>query len=457
MYRGTTLIVTAVVGATVFTGLLRSTVEGWVMHGSEVNQSLTNILLDVADLDAGKRVYVLTLDNEFLESFYRGRTELPRDIRKFVNLTRDSRAEQIRGEELESYASNLIAVSNEIVSERQHVGLEGAIKMVSLKEAKRLSDACRRTTLEALSDETNLMAGRLKTENSCELALACLIALLSLLALALGGLALEQMRRALDNEHMSAEHKFSQQRQDFMAALAHDLKIPAVAARNIYKLLLDGVVGELTPKQQQIVKALDESNEAQLDMICRLVQVYRYQSIKDSLALSEVNLSELSKDCLRKYEGRDDIASLSVVSESDDIGTSCDRLAIEMVLNNLLDNALKLTPKNGKVTVHLEKRGKSAILEVIDTGPGFSAQSQESMFEKFWQGPAEGQYSATIGLGLYLCKQIVDAHGGKIDCSSEPGKGATFKVTLPFKSVKARASHLRLVAPNSDADVSSTG
>ncbi|MFX5344438.1 ATP-binding protein, partial [Acinetobacter baumannii] len=88
------------------------------------------------------------------------------------------------------------------------------------------------------------------------------------------------------------------------------------------------------------------------------------------------------------------------------------------------DNAIKHTPKAGAVNVTVSNKGNFATLEVQDTGSGFNEQYRDSMFDKFWQGPGSRKYAASVGLGLYLCKQVTDAHNGQITCLSAPNSGA---------------------------------
>jgi signal transduction histidine kinase len=99
------------------------------------------------------------------------------------------------------------------------------------------------------------------------------------------------------------------------------------------------------------------------------------------------------------------------------------------VLSNLLGNAVKYTPRGGRVIVRAARAGDQLAFEVEDTGPGLSAEAQAHVFERFWQAPETAAQGA--GLGLYIARGIVEAHGGRIEVESEPGHGALFRFTLP--------------------------
>ena len=100
------------------------------------------------------------------------------------------------------------------------------------------------------------------------------------------------------------------------------------------------------------------------------------------------------------------------------------------VLTNLIENAIKFTPKGGKVTVEAEHGGDQVIVRVRDTGVGIAKKDLPKLFTKFFQ---VDHTKLGAGLGLSICKRLVEAHGGKIRCESELGKGSTFSFTLPVK------------------------
>jgi signal transduction histidine kinase len=107
----------------------------------------------------------------------------------------------------------------------------------------------------------------------------------------------------------------------------------------------------------------------------------------------------------------------------------CDSGRILQVLSNLIGNALKFTPAGGEVTLSAEPRGRSVVFSVSDTGRGIPEDEREKVFARFWQQRPEGGHG--VGLGLYISKSVVEAHGGRMGFESRPGGGTRFFFTLP--------------------------
>ncbi len=100
------------------------------------------------------------------------------------------------------------------------------------------------------------------------------------------------------------------------------------------------------------------------------------------------------------------------------------------VLGNLLRNAIKFTPRDGRIVIGAEPRDRSVVFSVTDTGPGISAENQARVFDRYWQS-SDGARARGTGLGLSIAKGIVEAHGGRIWVRSVPGEGSTFAFTIP--------------------------
>jgi signal transduction histidine kinase len=118
---------------------------------------------------------------------------------------------------------------------------------------------------------------------------------------------------------------------------------------------------------------------------------------------------------------------------------SCDALRIEQVLTNLVSNAIKYSPRGGRVEVTLEQPGTEAILNVVDQGVGIPSDDQAHIFEPFRRSGASRELVPGAGLGLFVARRIVEAHGGRIEVESRPGAGSTFRVHLPLTAVSKAA------------------
>jgi two-component system, sensor histidine kinase and response regulator len=240
-------------------------------------------------------------------------------------------------------------------------------------------------------------------------------------------------------QNIAKEVVLMRQRDDFMALLTHDLKTPLLGANRILELLTRELVGNLNDEQRRILKQLQNSNAELVSMVQNLIQVYKFERElahakfieTDVTVLLETTVSSIIESA--KSKG---IELVCTVPE-EHIVAAIDAESISRLIQNLIDNAIKFTPEKGIVTVHLENtKVDEWLLSVSDTGVGLSEEECSSLFTRFWQGIMGKKYSASVGLGLYLCKQIVDAHDGTIECKSKKNEGSLFTVKLPRQQVR---------------------
>lgn len=232
----------------------------------------------------------------------------------------------------------------------------------------------------------------------------------------------------------------SKRKEDFIAALVHDLKTPLLGAERTLEAMLSGAIGQVDPQQGEILSILRNSNRSLVTMVQSLIDVYRCENDLLNLSLHTVSVTDIVQQCISElsalFEERGVILTDNITASVGPGQVLGDRTSLRRVINNLLDNALKFTDRGGKVHVVVVEHRSSVLINVTDTGIGIPEQDLNKVFLKCWQGSASKFYGGTAGLGLYLCKQIVEAHEGKISVASQPGKGATFTVDLPLLSSK---------------------
>jgi signal transduction histidine kinase len=110
-----------------------------------------------------------------------------------------------------------------------------------------------------------------------------------------------------------------------------------------------------------------------------------------------------------------------------------DRLALERVMSNLLQNALKFTPVGGRITLEVVRRGGEAVVNIADSGPGIEPDQRDALFEKFTRGEWASRQPG-VGLGLFIVKELVTAHGGRVQVDSVVGQGSCFSIVLPIEN-----------------------
>lgn len=224
-----------------------------------------------------------------------------------------------------------------------------------------------------------------------------------------------------------------QEREDFMAALTHDLKNPLVGADRVLDILIGGKLGELDDNQKEVLLQLKQSNEDLIDLIRNLIDIYRLERDIRSLQLSDCNLTKLCTDTVSEIEllARSRNIELQFDHPRTPVYGQADYMSIKRLMQNLLNNALKFTPTDGFIKIKLEVDYEQVIISVQDSGPGIPEEEIDRLFERFWQGLPGKKYAPGSGLGLHLCREITEAHHGSIACQSKVGQGAIFTVYLP--------------------------
>ncbi|MBZ0187265.1 MAG: HAMP domain-containing histidine kinase, partial [Candidatus Obscuribacterales bacterium] len=222
-------------------------------------------------------------------------------------------------------------------------------------------------------------------------------------------------------------------REDFVATLTHDLKTPIMAANRALRLLMEGDFGEVEDCQKDLIETILQSNDAMYQMVLTLLDVYKYDSGTKKLKQNHTDVVEAVKKMLNELtplaESRK--IELNMISKGQNEPVFCDWDEIRRVIQNLVDNSLKFTPPDGRIEIIIERTDTDTTISVVDNGKGISPDDIPKLFQRFWQASSGGRYYASTGLGLYLCRKIIESHGGTLICQSTLGHGSTFSFTLP--------------------------
>lgn len=227
-----------------------------------------------------------------------------------------------------------------------------------------------------------------------------------------------------------------QQREDFVATLTHDLKTPILAANRAVKLLMEGDFGNISEAQVTILQTIHESNEALYKLVTTLLDVYRFDSGAKNLHFTFHDLPGLLNKILDELKPLANQKNIELVRNipADAGQILCDVEEFRRLIQNVVDNALKYTGSGGRIELTLSSETDKWTFNIKDTGRGISADDMPKLFQRFWQAASSsGRYYASTGLGLYLCRKIVELHGGQIWCESEIGVGSTFSFTISKK------------------------
>lgn len=229
-------------------------------------------------------------------------------------------------------------------------------------------------------------------------------------------------------------------RQDFLANSAHELRTPLAALRSTaeWALISDRTVEEYRELIELIVAECGSLEQ----LVNQLLLLSETESAHFDTRGETVNFSRITTDACDMFGAVAE--SRGVVFQTEiavDVLVDGSRLHLRQLLNNLIDNAIKFIPNEGRVTVELSSTEAGQRLKVIDTGVGIAESELKRLFERFYRGDRARRRNTPTrgtGLGLSICRAIAEAHGGAVDVQSQPGVGTVVTVTLPHPGHAAR-------------------
>lgn len=219
----------------------------------------------------------------------------------------------------------------------------------------------------------------------------------------------------------------------FLGIAAHDIRSPLAGISGLLETIIEGGIGEINPQQREMLTLAFNSSKQVFNIVGDLLDISVIESGNLSLNYEPASLTQIVEERVRFHQysiKKKNIAIQTHLKETPPI--LIDKGRIEQVLDNLLSNAAKFSPENSEIHVSVTLTEKTIEFGVQDKGPGLSQHDQEKLFgifRKLSAKPTSGEKSS--GLGLAICKKIIDAHKGTIQVTSSPGDGATFTVSLP--------------------------
>jgi signal transduction histidine kinase len=211
--------------------------------------------------------------------------------------------------------------------------------------------------------------------------------------------------------------------------VAHDLKTPLTRLRGGAEMALASAP-DIDRYREALADCVEEADRV-LVMLNTLMDISEAESGAMPLKRESIRLSEVVERAVELYRDVADAKGVTLTADTHlDAVVSADRVRLEQVAANLIDNAVKYTPRGGQVTVEVATEASSAVMRVRDTGSGIPAEEQPRIWERLFRGDSS-RTERGLGLGLSLVKAVVEAHGGTVSLESEGGRGSTFVVMLP--------------------------
>jgi signal transduction histidine kinase len=220
-------------------------------------------------------------------------------------------------------------------------------------------------------------------------------------------------------------------RDEVLGIVSHDLRNPLSAISMCARVLEESPPAN-DANRRELLATIRESTEWMNHLIEDLLDVSNIERGRLSLEVRPEEPSQIALQALHMFEVEAEANGIALEAR---LPTNmplvvADRARVVQVLSNLLRNAIKFTPRDGRIEICAEARDRSVVFSVTDTGPGISAEKQARVFDRYWQSSA-GARQRGAGLGLSIAKGIVEAHGGRIWVRSVPGEGSEFAFTIP--------------------------
>ena len=224
--------------------------------------------------------------------------------------------------------------------------------------------------------------------------------------------------------------------QDNVQSMVHDLRTPMTVIKGNLQLLLSGVMGHMSDEQMMLIQRSVGPLEDLILLTENLLQSATLEKSELSLKLEETDLDTLLSETIDFYAVPFKQREMRIYRDGNTFGTklNMDTFWMKRVLNNLIWNAYKFTPDHGKVVISVRHHGEGLDVVIEDNGRGIPKEKLTSLFDKFTQVSSRDRKLGT-GLGLWICKRVLELHGGSIRVESVEGQGARFILNIPASCI----------------------
>ena len=248
-------------------------------------------------------------------------------------------------------------------------------------------------------------------------------------------------------ERKQAEEKLKETMElkaQFISTVSHELRTPLAALKEGLGIVLDGIVGEINEKQKKFLTIAKRNVDRLGALINDVLDFQKLETGRTNLDIQDNNIAQIVSEVhetMTLFANKNKVDLVSELPENLP-NAKFDRSKITQVLINLISNAVKFTPENGRASINVQHQNEELVIRVHDTGLGIPKEELPKIFERFYRVKRPEKQIQGTGLGLAIVHKIVIMHGGRIEVESEVNQGTTFKVYLPLnpKAVTAASS-----------------
>jgi signal transduction histidine kinase len=444
--------------------------DALVDHAFSVIEKLEHVLSTVIDAETGQRGFIITGEQRYLQPYDLTLQNIDNQLHELNIMTTantDSpKVKNMINSSLIPLIQNKLVDLNETINLREHQGFNAALQVVLSDKGKRITDDIRTDITNMENEENNLLANRAKQLEAVGnntiytitigILIASLVTALSIIVInnRTNRKHLEE-KKLLENEvqvrtkqlHESNEQLkvHDKMQKEFINVAAHELRTPVQPILGLSDVLLSKK-GNIE-QYKDLLDAIKRNAKRLHHLTEDILDITKIESQSLQLRKQRINLNEVILGVIAEYASQIKKAknvNLSFISKDDDIFVEAERIRLSQVFDNILSNAIKFT-QEGNITIAIQRNGEEyggglggdhnnnnnydqIIVSIKDTGTGIDPEIVPRLFTKFATKSITG-----TGLGLFISKSIVEAHGGKMwGENNTDGKGATFYISLPL-------------------------
>ena len=246
---------------------------------------------------------------------------------------------------------------------------------------------------------------------------------------------------------LEAERRLNRLQEDFIATVSHELLTPLGFIKGYATTLLRDDIDWDDGTRQEFLTIIDDEADRLRELIENLMDSSRLQAGTLRMSFQPLRLDTFLKDMVLRAGSRYEDIPIYLDLKINSLQIQADPTRLAQVFDNLLSNAIKYAPK-AQVMIMLSKEDNEAHVTVSDNGPGIAQEHLNNLFNRFYRVPTNNITVRGTGLGLYICRRIIQAHGGEITVESSLGKGTTFHIRLPIKRKEALETSILLRESN---------
>lgn len=421
--------------------------ENWVRHTHQVIEQSDAIEKTMLDVETGSRGYAITGNPVSLVPFNSGIQHIQSQLDSIRKLTADNPNQQSNIAKLTNLIKQKITFSNKTVALRNDAGRDAALQNVATLQGTDMMNRIRQVIDDIKNEENTLLiqradASQVSAQNTnntiiAGTAIAIMVTIVSTIAIYKKMQQRDEIEKTNIDLHLETEKlkERDNAKAELAAMVSHELKTPLVTISGYAEMLKDeGVLGTLNSEQIHAVNTISSQTVKLERLISDIMDAQKMDLKKMKFNSRDVPVEDLMDEQIEihsKLMDEKNIKFTNSTKEKLKIKSDPDRL--NQVFANLIKNAVDFVPQNtGAIDINASSKNGDVVFYVKDNGPGIPKDKQNELFKKFYQIDTSLKRShGGTGLGLVICKGIVEALGGTIWLESQEGKGTTFYFTIP--------------------------